>query len=368
MKGKKLLLCSLVMVICLLLWGGGTGYTKVTGRCDNCHTMHNSQGGADLYATPYATLLKGDCVVCHSHGSETQSYALGTSTVPVVNYTGGVPATYLAGGNFYWVATAGGATDAKGHNVYGIAAQDGDITTAEKAPGDVNSCDAGSCHATLALENATGYVAPGGCQGCHLDVKHHTDDGTGTKYVGTTDKWYRFLAGHSGIAPDGTYGVEGIEDSDWQATSSATDHNEYKGITGQGNANFTGGGGTMTGFCAGCHGNFHSTQLSAGGEWTRHPSDFTIPNSGEYASVTTYGYDPLSPVARTDGAMTTLAGVPSGSVAAGADMVMCLSCHRPHGSPYNDLLRWDYANMVAGSDSGMANKGCFYCHSTKDAG
>jgi predicted CXXCH cytochrome family protein len=93
-----------------------------------------------------------------------------------------------------------------------------------------------------------------------------------------------------------------------------------------------------------------------------------IPNSGEYASVATFGYDPLSPVARTDAAMTLLGNTPSASVAATSDMVMCLSCHRPHGSPYDDLLRWDYGDMVAGTDGPLANKGCFYCHSTKDGG
>jgi hypothetical protein len=48
--------------------------------------------------------------------------------------------------------------------------------------------------------------------------------------------------------------------------------------------------------------------------------------------------------------------------------VMCLSCHRAHGSPYNDMLRWDYDGMVAGNGSGGGNDGtgCFKCHSEKD--
>lgn len=367
MKRKKLLSWSLAMVISLLLWGGGIGYAKVTGRCDGCHTMHNSQGGAVLYASgPYEHLLAGDCVGCHSSSDSSTTYALGTSTVPVVNYTGGVPATYLAGGNFYWVATAGGADDAKGHNVYGIADQDEAIITAEEAPGNNNSCGPGACHATLAIENATGgYLAPGGCQGCHLDVKHHANDGTGTKYVGTApDKWYRFLAGHQAGAPDGTYGVEGIEDADWQATKGAGDHNEYKGLSGEGSGSLAAGSGTMTAFCSGCHGDFHSSQRNAAdSEWIRHPSDFVIPNSGEYASMS-IEYNPNVPVARTDAAMTALGNAPGNTVAASADMVMCLSCHRPHGSPYDDMLRWDYAEMVAGDSS--KSGGCFVCHTAKN--
>ncbi|MCK4488054.1 MAG: hypothetical protein KAU38_15015, partial [Desulfobacterales bacterium] len=43
-------------------------------------------------------------------------------------------------------------------------------------------------------------------------------------------------------------------------------------------------------------------------------------------------------------------------------IVMCLSCHRAHGTPNNDLLRWAYT-MDAGS--GTDNGGCFICHTTK---
>ena len=368
---KSLITLTIVLAVAAMVGLMSTpAMAAVTGSCNGCHTMHNSQGGADLYATPYDTLLKGDCVVCHSSSTDPQTYTSAGNIIPVVNYTGvSEPATWLAGGNFWWVATDGGNSDAKGHNVYGIAAQDSAITVDEGAPGDGNSCGPGSCHATLALENSTGgYAAPGGCQGCHLQTKHHVNDGSGTKYVGTENKWYRFLAGHQSGAPPGTYGVEGIEDSDWQKSVGENDHNEYKGKSGEGAGTLVNGDGTMTAFCSGCHGNFHSDQGSSGA-WTRHPSDLVITNSGEYASVTTFGYDPTTPVARTDAAMTILDGSPSGTVAAGADMVMCLSCHRPHGSAYDDLLRWQYSGMVAGTTTvGVQNKGCFYCHSQKDSG
>ena len=67
-------------------------------------------------------------------------------------------------------------------------------------------------------------------------------------------------------------------------------------------------------------------------------------------------YNPLVPVARP-----SLATV-SNTVAPGTDMVMCLSCHVAHGSPYDDLLRWDYALMEAGSSN---TGGCFVCHAGK---
>jgi predicted CXXCH cytochrome family protein len=370
MNRKKILSWSLAMAISLLLLcGGGIGYAKVTGVCSNCHTMHNSQGGAELDVLgPYQTLLKGGCIGCHSHGTESQSYSLGTSTVPVVNYTGGAePTSWLAGGNFYWVADG---NDSKGHNVYGLADQDVAITAGEGAPGnsDEAGCTIDDCHATLAVKTVTGSLPrPGGCQGCHLNVMHHADDGTGTKYVGTADAgWYRFLSGHSG----GT-GVAGIEHSGWgpsDGTVGGTDHNEYLGVPESKTGATSLSNKSMTAFCSGCHGNFHEQQ-DASGNWIRHPSDVVIPNTvgTEYAAMSTF-YDPLTPLARSAEAMTTLGNNPSGDVAAGADMVMCLSCHRPHGSPYDDMLRWDYGNMVAGSDGTMANRGCFYCHTTKDAG
>ena len=363
MKRKKILSWSLAMAISLLLCGGGIGYAKVTGVCSNCHTMHSSQGGADLHGVlgPYATLLTNDCIGCHSHGTETQSYSMGTSTVPVVNYTGSAePFEWLAGGNFFWVADG---NDSKGHNVYGLADQDVAITAAEGAPGDASGgCGPTGCHATLAVE--TTMLGPGGCQGCHLNVMHHTDDGTGTdgtKYVGTAEAgWYRFLSGHMGGAG---YGVAGIEHSGWgpsDGTVGGTDHNEYLGVVVDKTGTTSLANKSMTAFCCGCHGDFHKQQAS--GNWIRHPSDVVIPTTGEYAAMVTE-YNPATPLARSALAQ---GDTPSGSVAAGTDMVMCLSCHRSHGSPYDDMLRWDYGNMKAGDGGDWIGKGCFYCHTSKD--
>jgi len=57
----------------------------------------------------------------------------------------------------------------------------------------------------------------------------------------------------------------------------------------------------------------------------------------------------------------------SGPESDGRANVMCLTCHRAHASPYEDMLRWDYTAMIAGSaDSGDYNTGCFACHTGKD--
>ncbi len=165
-------------------------------------------------------------------------------------------------------------------------------------------------------------------------------------------------------------GVTGVEDPNWEQTVSPTQHNVYKGTT----ANYTSAlnltNNSIGELCAGCHGKFHhgSVDLKEGmrnsaGAWIRHPSDVLLPNEGEYAAYTVY--DPLAPVAKTslDGTVTSV-------VTPGEDVVTCISCHRAHGSPYPDMLRWDYTNdCSAGSDDTAANPcGCFTCHTTKDAG
>jgi len=346
-------------------------HAKVTGQCDNCHTMHNSQGGAPMARGDQAwggtggatdarpNLLVASCIGCHSStGTDTIKTYNGIE-FPIVYNTSEPTTNLLAGGNFYWVATGctgANCGNAKGHNVLGISSADETLTA---APGNVNSCS-GSCHISLAT---TDFGAPG-CCGCHMYPAHHADD-TGPVVgaaVSSTDGYYRFLAGHMS---GNNHGVCGIEDPDWQATKGAGDHNEYLGWSGDKGyaAGFYNLGHTMTAFCCGCHGNFHKEQDSSG-NWIRHPSDAEIPATGEYqyafGSVgggATGTYDPDVPVARA-----ALTSVTSTVTIGGTspDLVMCLSCHRPHGSPYYKLMRWDYKNWP-----GSGTDGCGKCHTSK---
>lgn len=328
-----------------------TAFAQVTGNCGHCHTMHNSQGGSHMilntdidgtsggtHGGGFPALTRGTCVGCHTGSNN------GSNTTPYVYNTGSV--TYgtdtLAGGNFKWVVT----DDAKGHNVKGIPSMTADALLSI-APGGLISGSGCSCHESLYTTTAIDT----GCEGCHREPKHHApqqDSGT----AATVDNGYfRFLSGHMTNAGEG---VHGIEDPDWQYTNSPTDHNEYLGNISSGNTD-----NTMSRYCIGCHGEFH-TQKS-GDSWIRHPSDAVLPNSGEYTGYTVY--DPNVPVARVN--LTTITD--TASVANNSDMVMCLSCHRAHGSPYNDMLRWNYDGMIAGGGTGCnTGNGCFRCHSEKD--
>ncbi|NOQ51594.1 MAG: hypothetical protein GQ578_05190 [Desulfuromonadaceae bacterium] len=355
---QKKVLISLIIFLCSIV--GTNALARVGGRCSNCHTIHNMQNGSLVNAGgPQATLLNDSCVGCHSNSGTETIVTLGSTSIPIVfnasepTYPAtGTASSTLAGGNFYWVAQAGG--DAYGHNVYGISGQDGTLSA---APGASTAC--ATCHNSLAGSESTS-----GCKGCHVPA-HHADDSA--EVVGATGGWYRFLGENPAMmgSPD-VYGVKGIEEDNWEQNPASDSHNGYFGSStvyakcfwpylptysiGQ--------------FCVGCHGNFHHEMNSAqpgdvSGAWIRHPSDVIIPNAIEYANYTVY--NPLAPVAKT-----ALAGKKNSTVVEpGADLVTCISCHRPHGSPYPDMLRWDYSNSCKVGVSN-ADCGCFVCHSTKD--
>ncbi len=366
---KRVFRISFVTLLSLFLIDGLSltrrADAKVTGVCYNCHTMHNSQDGAAVLRTgsgtgwnssgqlsggsiqsaPAENLLITNCVGCHSSTTGDTIITVGSSKVPIVYNTGGYPANPLAGGNFYQVAQGGAENDIYGHNVYGISAPDNNLS---QGPGNKRCGSfASPCHKTLAAAPQFENFNRGGCKGCHYNVFHHTDNDQ-----------YRFLNGHEGT----DHYVTGVEDDDWEQET-ATDHNEYKGfdgpVTDSGTLESTN---SISTFCSGCHYYFHrDTTTSAGigdsSPWLRHPTDIKLPETGEYSA-----YDPPTqysneaPVAYTDPSNT------SRSTA----IVMCLSCHRPHGSDQPDMLRWDYSGMIA--DGGANSSGCFTCHTTKDDG
>lgn len=351
-----------------LLSIGTMGYAKATGACSNCHTMHNSQNGSAVESGgPYSSLTKGNCIGCHTgtnNGSNSIPYVLDTSA-PTYNFDGSK--NTLAGGNFYWVASSYGATDSKGHNVSGLASSDSNISN--NTPPGFNSTDY-TANGTVGSTWSSNQLTCAGTYGCHGDHSksgnyaaisgaHHTDD---TTIDGSSvGKSFRFL-----------YGIKGTEDSDWEYTTSSSDHNGYW-------ANDYQTSGTIDTYsinylCAECHGNFHKhssiDDSTSGSPWLRHPTDFDMnnvssdeygsyPNATLFSSVSTAGdYFPDVPVGNTGGTVKS-----SVLAASGDAVVLCISCHRAHGSPYADLLRWDYSTCTAGSAS--ANCGCFACHTGK---
>ena len=362
---------------------------NVTGRCDNCHTMHNSQDGINMITapdpdptTPKEYLLLLNCINCHSR-TDGLSPINATTKAPAVTHTTTNPligGEYLAGGSFYWVESqADGAN--KGHNVDELTTTQAD-TIVNTPPGDTIL---GNFNTGVSLQCAdAGDGTPGSFTGCHYSGGHHNNqggdytndasginrgvDGTG---VGAS---YRFLSG----------GTKGGEDADWEWTSSDTDHNLYAGSN-----TLSGEAGTITNVCIRCHGDFHGDYTAKGtaggtGEiatypvtpWYRHPIDVGLEDSNMDAEHSNYGsYAPYAPIAvdvsnqafttDTEILVATLYEVEDSTN--GFDRVTCISCHRAHGSENADMLRWSYNTMVAGVGPGVGNpQGCFKCHSAKD--
>ena len=325
---------------------------EVIGNCVNCHTMHNSQGGADMAdygpsSGVNSCLTRGTCIGCHAYnsGSGANVENIGGSLVPQVWHEG----TDLAAGNFKYIAS--NANDRKGHNVADID-QEGTATMfgTNGAPG-----------AESALDITAANFSCAGKYGCHGDrIKtdetdamkgaHHADDSTIDGL--STGTSYRFLKGVLGLENTNTA---------WRNVNSSN-HNEYKGVNGPGttSSTTTPANGTMSGLCAECHGYYHGTATTETGgtasPWKRHPTDFSLPPSGEYTNYTTYSV--VAPVARVT---LTLSGTvtPTGT---DNDIVMCLSCHGAHATNYYKLMRWDYANSTLST----ALAGCNVCHTSKN--
>ncbi len=378
---------------------------SVQGACNVCHTMHNSQNGVPMTfngsATPNDTLLRGNCLTCHTgtnDGSNVRPYVDST-----VAPTYGLKGNTLAGGNFYWCVNGGsGALFSSststntvvnndpvaiggGHNVnfLGVAA---DVLTSP--PGYSDSIPWTTREATEGLAS-TSHLTCAGAAGCHgnrtdstaadpvndtnnfsaVHGAHHANDSIidGS----TVGKSFRFLLGVLGTEEDDAPGTSSHR---WEYQPDSTHHNEYYGVGRTANDDDVTG--TISHLCAECHGAFHNDSGTYTGvqgiqgsgatmasPWIRHPTDFDMNGlGGEYAAYTVY--NPMVPVGHS-----TLEDVTNDSVAYGnanGAIVMCISCHRAHGSPFADLLRWDYTTMVAGGGAPSGSLGCFTCHSTKD--
>ncbi|HHO48921.1 MAG TPA: hypothetical protein ENN06_10815 [Desulfobacteraceae bacterium] len=382
---------SLVGVFLLLM---DPALGAIQGPCDGCHTMHNSQNNLpmnysnefDQPGRPNDYLLRASCLGCHAQGGNALEI-VGSTLVPQVYHT--ELTKNLAGGNFYYVRNE---SPAKGHNIGALTGTDdvllyppggirqtfhfgpGDLVTTENLTcASMAEDDRGGCHGN----RSSGLPAYAGISGAH-----HDNRGGGGPVDPAGDDMepghsYRFLLG-----------VRGYEAADWEYDKTITSHNEYFGLaepivlSGCANADngcHGAGGvrspdGTISQFCATCHGNFHTLRVGSGNDTTgnssgigedaiapfiRHPTDLALPATGEYASYTTYSLE--APVARPE-----VYAEPSSTVTPGRDIVMCLSCHYSHGSEYDDMLRWSYSTMIAGNGGAYADTGCFVCHSTKD--
>ncbi|MBU2537792.1 MAG: hypothetical protein KKH22_05090 [Proteobacteria bacterium] len=340
---------------------------KVSGPCVNCHTMHNSQGGSPMAfvitggSKVYGGLvneglLNTNCIGCHQGTNVIGSvpFVLGTGGAPNYGITGTEAGTNtLAGGNFYWVSSGSERT---GHNIAGITPLDS--AHGVTPPGGVAM---------------GGQITCGGILGCHGNPSaatqtqaimggHHGKDITIWQDGTTVAKSYRFLSG-----------IQGMEDNSFELQPTPSKHNKYYGKNRVSETDLAAG--TISSHCARCHGNFHngSGKIASGtfgaGVWLRHPVDFDMSRAISSTEYVTYNngigtgnpYSVISPVA-TASTSTSVNTTVDISTSANNGIVMCLSCHRAHGTPYDGILRWNYKRWPQAD----GYNGCAVCHTTKD--
>ncbi|ADH85110.1 cytochrome c3 family protein [Desulfurivibrio alkaliphilus] len=422
----KLTLLSIILLGWALPAAGG-GLVGQCADCHTMHNSEQGAPVARVGTegaisdTPLQNLLRMDCIACHAQGSGERIVSLpGGSKVPQVYHND--PAGDLAAGNFAYISGTkdghqGSFGNRKGHNVVDVVNADSELAYPpgfrHAGSGGIGAFSveaftcAGSmgCHGfrgqLLAVEEQdcdpvdpdcvsslniyrTGLNALSGYEGeGNLKRGAHHSNFEGLKMGQTSPEFeenplagsYRFLHSVRGL---------GNEQDRWQNIDENS-HNEYFGIEERttnfntSNCNACHFGGTVsatysriyspwrttTGFCLTCHGNFHSTGMAgpgngSSGAFLRHPSDYVIPDAGEYAVYTAYNV--TAPVARPLAFFTEGTG-PSAEVSPGEDMVMCLSCHQAHATPYDGMLRFDYNAMVAGGNTEQV--GCLACHTVK---
>jgi hypothetical protein len=336
----------LIGVLSLLLVGGiGTGYAAVSGPCADCHTMHNSQGGEPMgpTATTYPHLTLSSCIGCHSDAND-----IGP---PVDKIYDDPDEDVCAGGSFDVWNTSD--DDAKVHNVA--------ISGLSITPDSVNTTTNGvpGLDTTfLTMNNLAGGSADpadltcAGAYGCHGTINDNTitDPDAGIRGFHHGSSAYRYLK-IEGTNAD----VIGTGSDDWEETGAdGGNHNVYSADPNLG----------INKLCANCHPDFHGTDnTNDGANWTRHPTDnllVTAPGWDLSEVTTDYKWNPF---AWAPGSTVTTTS-PYLATDTGAS-VACVSCHRAHGTPYEDLLRWGYSDNdpAQTQQAGSAfTQGCLGCH------
>ncbi|MBI5576058.1 MAG: hypothetical protein HY896_06800 [Deltaproteobacteria bacterium] len=368
--------------------------------CTDCHTLHNSDGGARISGNKlqdggatdwnpgaggsYRELLKkGDwtdmCLSCHKQGYNTSASAdlVGVEntgwTAPIVmTLTGAIPAGIsMPAGDFY----QSNLDPKKGHNP---AYTKGSASPTSKL---------------MAADTVLGNAPPGGtitdgewsCHSCH---------GMHSRFSGSYTAWRQIKRKVNGVVVTGNVTSFGVETSaggetqntayepiksnsrgDIQGTTYVNKRQDGKDLQGADlfvdysdtNKNVYQGG--FSSFCSACHGDFHGTEQTEGGTdktqtagvWMKHPTNLKMdmtPTSRKYG-ITTYkatvtnaqannpnpvGYDFRYPLIKADAdfaVLSTSASAADPATLSGNDRLSCLTCHKAHASSFENMTRWD---------------------------
>jgi predicted CXXCH cytochrome family protein len=287
----------------------------------------------DNEAEPLSALLVADCLGCHT----TTGTDPWVSPYPYVRLASGASDDNCLAGGFFQVTPD--PSDNNGNENHDIGA------TALPAGYDTTETDWYTGDA-----NGLGCAGTNGCHGNETDLddmaaiggEHHDPtaayrmlyvDGTPVVGSGATDyeeaiiKMPTTAVVTSGVDQNVNIYSAGVEDP------------------------------SISELCAKCHGDFHNeagTTADVGSSssvWLRHPTDVPIDTAWAIGNA---GYTPDG-----DDYKNNPVGYDNAIFDISAKRVICVSCHRAHGTANDDLLRWPYSTQIAG---GGNEYGCLGCH------
>ena len=331
----------LAAAIMIAGFSGPASSAVSSSACYDCHTMHASQEGQ----LPDAHLTLASCLGCHGIDGSTVGGA--------PNIFGRIAAEMTAAGTFAQTVVDNAQDDyRKVHNVR-------DITTWTYDEQEL-------LHITPGVDTSGEYIELDGAeelycagyQGCHgrHDVSCDTSDKGIKGFHHGVHEGYRFLQFYGGSSHTP---IKGKGSPDWEyGGADDNNHNVYYAMDGISASTDD----SISALCARCHGDFHGNdadEVRSGGNWIRHPTENLLSEAGfttdsvivdvknnpfgfngsHYNNVSTHNMNNY-----------TIAGA----------RVVCISCHRAHGTENHDILRFDYSTQNAGSTG--VTTGCLGCH------
>jgi hypothetical protein len=322
-KVKPIKLALIIMAAALITFGvSGVAVALHDGgvaHCDACHTIHNSDGGAEVVGTVGPHLQKGSdpsstCLNCHAGYGQ---------------YEDG--ANYRSGGDFYWL-TKDYSWSAHGRMQYSTGDSHGHNIIAADQPGlDVDAEDA-----TLSIAPGGDYLSSQlGCNSCH---DPHGSQGNEVLLYGVEDTAFDYPGGYNFTSPAPVFLNAGRT-----ADVSDGDHSAY--------------GSGMSEWCANCHGDFlnaigkHPAGNNGGAALNGLASNYNAyVGTGDLGGTSATSFLEIVPF--ETGATDTTGLDEESTVGPDATSnVMCLTCHRAHASPFPKIGRWYFPDTLMLEDS-----------------